>query len=294
MVPAEILSAASSILGPLDNIEPVSGGDVARAARATTQNGPVFLKWKPGAPPDLFAKEADGLARLRAAGALRVPDVIATGEEPPFLVLEYIAQSPPADPARFRSRFAEGLARLHAGNRAPNGCFGLETDNYLGSERQINSPKADWSDFYRDRRLAAQVERARRGRLLPGYRETSLERVLESVERLLADLQSVPVLIHGDLWSGNFLSLGEEPVLIDPAVYYAEREVEIAYIELFGGFPAGFVNNYRAFTPLSDGYEARRPLHQLYPLLIHLNHFGETYGPAVDRAAAACLCVINR
>jgi fructosamine-3-kinase len=289
MVPAEILYAASSILGHLDNIEPLSGGDVARAVRAVTAAGAVFLKWKPGAPPDLFAKEADGLARLRTAGAIRVPDVLAVGEDTPFLALEYIAPKRPNDPPRFRQRFAEGLAQLHAENPAPDGCFGLEIDNYLGSQPQPNGPLPGWGQFYRDRRLAPQIERARIMRLLPNYREQALDRILAKTEALLAELPPNPVLIHGDLWSGNFLSDGDEPVLVDPAVYYAEREVELAYIDLFGGFPAGFVDCYRRAYPLSGGYESRRPLHQLYPLLIHLNHFGETYGPAVDRACADCL-----
>ncbi len=98
----------------------------------------------------------------------------------------------------------------------------------------------------------------------------------------MADFAPAPVLIHGDLWSGNFLTAGDEPVIIDPAVYYADREVEIAYVELFGGFPPGLVAAYHAAWPLDPGYTYRRPLHQLYPLLIHLNHFGEEYGAHVD------------
>jgi len=98
------------------------------------------------------------------------------------------------------------------------------------------------------------------------------------------------VLIHGDLWSGNFLSTAnDQPVLIDPAVHYADREVEIAFVELCGGFPRGFVQTYDSIFPLTEGYARRRPIHQLYPLLVHLVHFGETYGPSVDRACADAL-----
>ena len=84
------------------------------------------------------------------------------------------------------------------------------------------------------------------------------------------------------------MSAGDEPVIFDPAVYYGEREMEIAYVELFGGFPPGFVEMYHTSYPLEEGYERRRPLHQLYPLLVHLNYFGETYGPQVDRACEMC------
>jgi fructosamine-3-kinase len=109
--------------------------------------------------------------------------------------------------------------------------------------------------------------------------------MLDNLDALLADLPARPVLIHGDLWSGNFLCTSDdEPVLIDPAAYYGEREIEMAYTELFGGFPSGFLPAYQSAFPLNAGYPRRRALHQLYPLLVHLNHFGETYGPAVDRA----------
>ena len=112
-------------------------------------------------------------------------------------------------------------------------------------------------------------------------------RVVEQLDKLLEGLESRPVLLHGDLWSGNLLATaGDEPVVIDPAVYYGEREVEIAFTELFRGFPAGWLDAYRAAYPLSEGYEFRRPLHQLYPLLVHLNHFGEGYGPAVEGVCA--------
>lgn len=288
VLPDDVREALQARFGSVGAAEPQSGGDVARAARVATGQGTVFVKWKADAPPGFFALEADGLQRLRTAGALRVPQVLEIGDETPFLALEYIPLSMSNDERRFGQRLGEGLAALHRGNAAPDGLFGLDVDNYLGSQPQPNTPQSEWWSFYRDRRLAPQIEKAKqRGLVLP-QRARLLERVLEDIEILLGDFPVAPVLIHGDLWSGNFLSAaGDEPVLIDPAVYYGEREVEIAYTELFGGFPRDFLSAYHVSFPLDSGYERRRLLHQLYPLLVHLNHFGESYGPSVDRACRA-------
>lgn len=272
---AQILSATS-----------VGGGMINRTARLDTTQGSLFLKWKPDAPPGFFAVEADGLRRLKAAGALRVPEVLAFGETqadcPAYLALEYIETRPPTQPVRFVQNFGEALAALHREVVSPTGQFGLETDNFIGVLPQRNAFQTDWRTFYRECRLLPQIAMARERQLLPAEREHRLMQIVERLDTLLDGLEARPVLLHGDLWSGNFLSAGNEPVLVDPAVYYGEREIEIAFIELFGGFPSGLLDAYRAATPLDPGYARRRPLHQLVPLLVHLNHFGETYGPDVD------------
>jgi len=125
---------------------------------------------------------------------------------------------------------------------------------------------------------------------MAGDRRAQLLRVIDQLDELLRDWGEPASLIHGDLWAGNFLSLRTgEVALIDPAVHHAPREMEIAYVELFGGFPPDFIRNYDREWPLDPGYRRRRPVHWLYPLLIHLNHFGETYGPALDAACDAAL-----
>lgn len=261
---------------------------INQAARVDTAQGPVFVKWNADALPGLFSAEADGLQRLREAAALRVPTVLAVHDrEPevdalPFLALEYLEPHSPSDPRRFAREFGETLAAQHLNAEAPTGRFGLERDNYLGSLPQINTPTDDWPTFYRDRRLVPQMEIARRLGRLPANRERLLRNLLEKVDGLLEGVNSRPVLLHGDLWSGNFHCADDAPVVIDPAVYYGDREVEIAYVELFGGFPAGFHEAYRAAAPMAADYERRRPLYQLYPLLVHLNHFGEPYDADVE------------
>jgi fructosamine-3-kinase len=269
------------------HVEMLSGGMVNRAARVETSDGAVFVKWSESATPAMYRAEADGLHALRSTQSLRVPDVIAMGQTPPFLVLEFIEEHTNVDTHKFTQTFACSLAQMHRNSHCMRG-FGFADDNFIGALPQRNMWHQDWPSFYRECRLKPQIEMARQRRLLPATREHALLRVLDNLEKLLSALPAKPALLHGDLWSGNFLSAGDEPVIFDPAAYYGEREMEIAYIELFGGFPAGFVRAYNDVYPLESGYQRRRPLHQLYPLLVHLNHFGETYGPRVDRACEMC------
>lgn len=272
--------------------QPLGGGMINQAARLETGDGPLFVKWNEKAPVGLFEREAEGLRALAATKTVRVPEVAhvapATPLTPAFLVLEWIETAPCVDQAAATERFAGELAALH--QAAAPSSFGWSRDNFLGELPQINEPGLSWPRFYDDCRLEPQIEIARKRGLLPAHRERLLDSVLNRLDALLAGLPSRPSLIHGDLWSGNFIGAGQQTVLVDPAVYYGEREMEIAFIELFGGFPPGFVDFYRQIFPLQDGYEQRRPLHQLYPLLVHLNHFGETYGMQLD---GACHRVLN-
>lgn len=287
-LPANLHAALSQRLDTeLLQVQMLSGGMVNRAARVHTRDGDVFVKWSDTASVEMYRAEANGLHALGSTQTLRVPSVIAVGTEPPFLVLEFIQGRVPRDATRFAQRFATSLAEMHRNTNCMRG-FGLAEDNFIGALPQRNTWHREWPAFYRECRLLPQIEMARGQGLLTPQREYSLMHVVDNVELLLCDLPSHPSLIHGDLWSGNFMSAGDEPIIFDPAIYYGEREMEIAYIELFGGFPPGFVSVYNAGYPLEEGYERRRPLHQLYPLLVHLNYFGETYGPQVDRACEMC------
>jgi len=279
------------------------------AARVDSDSGSFFVKWKPDAPAGFFACEAAGLQRLREAGAFRTPTALAFHDEAPsigdppvldavsvggagpsFLILEFLPPSEPNDPAAYAQRFGRALAALHgaAFARGADG-FGLDHSNYIGMLKQANDRRSCWADFYRDCRLLPQMEFARSQGRLPPERERLVMRVVDHLDTLLAGLDTRPALLHGDLWSGNILSAGEEPAVVDPAIYFGEREMEIAYMELFDGIPAGILDAYREAYPLDAGYARRRPLHQLYPLLVHLNHFGETYWPDVRSACFACL-----
>lgn len=272
----------------------VGGGMICRAARVEFSQGAVFVKWSEQAASRMFDDERDGLATLRDAGALRVPAVVACGPRPGdpgggYLVLEFVHASEPRDAPAFGTRFGERLAALHRAPDPGRGLFGYHRDNHLGLLVQANPWRDRWWEFYRDCRVAPQVERARSRGLLHAGLERLLEEVLGSVEALLGEAPHEPALVHGDLWSGNLLCSDGEPVVVDPAVYGAHREVELAYVELFGGFPATWRDAYQSCYPVDAGYVRRRPLLQLYPLLVHLNHFGEQYSPHVEEVCRAAL-----
>src|SRR5262249_30074521 len=135
--------------------------------------------------------------------------------------------------------------------------------------------------FYRDHRIGFQMELARQGGRLSAERERLLDKLMLKLPDLLPDAPAS--LLHGDLWGGNYsITANDTPIVYDPAVYYGHREVELAFTELFGGFPARFYQAYQAVYPLDAGYQERKALYQLYPLLVHLNLFGESYGRQVD------------
>ena len=251
----------------------------------------------------MLHQEAHGLEDMAAAKTLRVPKVLGFhepetvkhGQEewafhpPQYLILEFVRQTPVADERAFSESFGRNLAALHR-TTFLSGEFGLYEDNFIGRMPQDNRWMKTWVDFYRERRILPQMEIARDLSLLPLEREKRVMALCERLPELLDGLDSAPSLLHGDLWSGNYLSAGSEPVVFDPAVYYGEREMEIAFMQLFGGFPARLFDAYNEVFSLQEGYEFRRPLHQLYPLLVHLNHFGESYGPDVD---AICRGYLN-
>jgi fructosamine-3-kinase len=272
-------------------VQYIGSGSINQAARVSASGQHYFIKWKNDAPPGFFAAEVRGLALLRAADEIRVPEVIAYGEAanglPAYLILEWIPELGRVEPLTFAVNFGRALARLH---RVSGPFYGLDHDNFIGQLPQSNRQAPTWAAFYRDQRLLPMIEMARARGRLPREREAMLRKVVERTESLLGGLDEAPSLLHGDLWSGNFLiTAGNQPVLVDPAVYFGNREVELAFTELFGGFPPGFLAAYREAFPLEPGYERRRPLHQLYPLLVHLNLFGESYGPRVEAACRVYL-----
>jgi protein-ribulosamine 3-kinase len=252
--------------------EAVGEGSIGEARRLQLADGrPFFLKSLAAEQlPGIFAAEAAGLAALSGAGLLRVPRVVAQEED--FLLLELIEPCPPA--AGFFENFGHGLARLHRETRSE--LFGFTEDNYLGRSRQPNGWSQSWTTFWRDKRLGYQLA-------LPnarGDRELQVlgEKVLDRLPQWLDEVEEPPSLLHGDLWAGNYLcGAGNQPVLIDPAVYYGHREAELAMTRLFGGFPPAFYAAYEEEWPLPPGARERGALYELYHLLNHYNLFGPSY-----------------
>lgn len=245
----------SRVLG-VASATPVAGGCIHRCYAVTTGGARAFVKTNSADYADAFAAEADGLEALVTAG-LRAPKPIAHGAagSEAYLLLEYLELGERGDFAALGRMLAQAHAR-------PAPRFGWHRDNYIGSTPQKNGWCDEWAEFWRERRLRPQLERA-------GLRV--------NLDALLQDHQPQPSLVHGDLWSGNAGFTKEGPVVFDPAVYYGDREADIAMTELFGGFPREFYEAYKALLPLEPGYEKRKHLYNLYHLLNHLNLFGGGY-----------------
>lgn len=234
----------------------------------------VFVKRLPVAERWRLEAEADGLARLAQAGAIRVPRLLgqgATGSEA-FLEIEWLDLRPPDGASD--ARMGRALAQLHATTGA---AYGLVRDNAIGATPQSNAMADDWVVFWRERRLGFQLDLAERngfsGRLLDRGRG-----LLAAFPAFFVNYRPQPSLLHGDLWAGNRAMLADgTPVVYDPAVYYGDRETDIAMTLLFGGFGPRFHAAYDEAWPPDDGRVARRDLYNLYHVLNHLNLFGGGY-----------------
>ena len=265
-------------------IQPVGGGCINHATRLDTQYHRYLLKWNAALLPGMFASEADGLHRLESTHTVRVPTVYghadAQDNHPAFILLEWLEGSRSAD----QGILGEQLAELHRRGTSPKNpsAYGLDQDNYIGSTPQVNHWEQDWAVFFAACRLTPQMYLARKNNRLTAERRRRLEALIASLPALLGGIARRPSLIHGDLWSGNIIPGPDGLAVIDPAISYSDREAEIAYSELFGGFSARFYAAYQSTWPLDAGYSQRRDLYNLYHLLNHLNLFGEGYGPQVD------------
>jgi len=286
-LPAGLRARLHDLLGaPVEQEQPVYGGDINQSARFVCGWRPYFVKWNASAPPAMFPAEAHGLQLLAEARAVRVPQVIAQGDAdadcPAFLLLEWIESGGRYGSPQAMEAFGASLAALH---RRTADQHGLDRDNFIGRLPQVNTRSPRWSIFYRDQRIGCQMELARRGGRLPKHREAALTRLMDRLPDLLDDMMIPPSLLHGDLWGGNYLIDSQNcAVLIDPAVCYGHREMDLAMSELFGGFSPSFYNAYFDAFP-APGYDERRALYQLYYILAHLNLFGEPYGSRVDAIA---------
>jgi fructosamine-3-kinase len=280
---------AEQLNAELGEVRLIGGGDISQAARVEAGGRPYLVKWN-GRPPhaqpgwlEMFEAEAAGLALLASAQAVRVPAVVVHGAAhpgvvPAFIVMEWIDRG--REQRTAGATLGRQLADLH---RATAPAYGLDHGNYCGATPQDNRTLPTWIEFYGQRRLGFQMELAGRQGLLPGERRRRLERLIGQLGRWIDESACQPSLLHGDLWGGNWLvDAAGQPVLIDPAVYYGDREAELAMCRLFGGFPADFFAAYDAAWPPAAGRDERIPLYQLYHLLNHLNLFGEGYGGQVD------------
>jgi fructosamine-3-kinase len=251
----------------------IHGGDINEAFCLHSGNNKFFLKINDAARyPEMFKREKEGLDALRNAGVLKIPEVIKTGEinNTQFLLLEWIESENPL--SAHWENFGRGLAKMH---QQAQPFFGWHNDNYIGSLAQVNDNCNTWPEFFIKNRIIPLVKKL--------YEKGSFSKSdVDIADRFCLSADSLfpeepPALIHGDLWSGNFIITGNNVALIDPAVYNGHREMDIGMSKLFGGFPQLFYDAYNEIYPLEKGWEERLKYSQLYPLLVHAILFGGHY-----------------
>lgn len=247
--------------------ERVSGGDINQAYCLHTDSKKYFLKTNSASAfSSMFVKEAKGLQALSKNCSLQIPKVIKYGvvDDQQYLLLEWIERGIPGKD--FWEDFGISLAQMHKKQQA---YFGFEEDNYIGSLHQSNKKHDSWSKFYAEERIIPLTNKL-------GFDKKLVEMFCSKVENLFP--KETPSLLHGDLWSGNFMCAANGKASIyDPAVYYGHREMDIGMTKLFGGFDKRFYEAYNSEYPMEKGWEDRIPLTQLYPLLVHSALFGGGY-----------------
>ena len=251
----------------------VGGGCINQCFQVNTQGTAYFLKLNKVTYLDMFHAEYQGLESLAKVGDLLVPKPIDCGEveQVSYLLMEYI--KPGSRQQDYWKKLAEGLASLHG---VTDSRFGWVRDNYIGRLPQSNKRHLPWVEFFIDERLLPQMDFAVGANLLPSDVRSDLESLCQTLDQLLVPEE--PAFLHGDLWSGNIIvGANGEPGIVDPAVYYGHREIELAFTTLFGGFDSQFYQAYQSVFPLEPGYQDRFEIYNLYPLLVHLNLFGTSY-----------------
>jgi fructosamine-3-kinase len=251
------------------------GGSINQAYRiSTNQQQNFFLKINDKDRfPGLFEKEKNGLQFLAGNDCINTPSVIFSDifNNDQFLLLEWIPSGHRSE--NFWKQFGENLARLH---QCTNDWFGLQEDNYMGALPQQNNFTESWNEFFVRYRLEPQIKHAIQKKLLSAKHIDSFHQLFKKINTIFSDEK--PSLLHGDLWSGNFMcNEKSEPVLIDPAVYFGHRSMDLAMTTLFGGFDKIFYSSYYHHFPFPPGHKEQWEICNLYPLLIHLNLFGSGY-----------------
>lgn len=253
---------------------PVSGGDINQAFKLYTNNAPLFLKLNDAKRfPRMFEKECNGLVALAETTGWKVPRIILQGSNgnEQWLLLEWLEKQPAHPNAMYG--FGQALAHMHQREQA---FFGWQDNNFIGSLEQINDKREHWIDFFIDCRICPMLSKLlQTGRI----RKDEVERLMDVVSAMAKDFpEEPPALVHGDLWSGNYMIATEgKAAVFDPAVYFGHREMDIGMSLLFGGFDTAFYKGYESVYPLQTGWQQRLPLTQLYPLLVHAVLFGGHY-----------------
>lgn len=269
--------------GPVLETLRLTGGCINDCFKVTTRKDIFFAKINTRS--DMLFKEAAGLRALSNANAIEVPEVIHVGDEDKFsvLILTYIQEG--KKDKDFWKNFGRDMAALHQTTSAH---FGYDYDNYIGSLVQRNSLEDDWIKFYINQRLEPQLNLAEKKGRLGKQERVDFEKLYEKIPGIVPKCS--PSLLHGDFWSGNFISNSRgRGSILDPAVYYGCHEVDLAMSQLFGGFDSAFYDAYFEVFPVEPAFNERVDIYNLYPLLVHVNLFGGGYLSSVKTIVKAYL-----
>ncbi len=258
-----------------EHISFVGGGSINRTFQLKLSDRRLFFCKVNSASkfPHLFEKEKNGLRFLEASLVVKTPKVVdcTTIDDQQLLILEWISSGSKSQ--KFWDRFGAQLAALHS---ISNEQYGFHEDNYMGSIPQTNVPTSEWTEFFAEHRIKPLLKHCSEKALLTSKHLSFFDQFLPQLSKIFPTEK--PALLHGDLWSGNFMcNESEEPVLIDPAVYFGHRSVDLGMTTLFGGFHKSFYEAYHHHYPLPHNYEEQWEVCNLYPLLIHLLLFGKSY-----------------
>lgn len=262
----------------IKSIKPISGGSINEAYRVSDGKNALFIKSNEAKFLPSFEVEQKGIALLKQNSQFELPEVIEQGvyNDESFILMNFIQKG--VKKLSFWTDFAHNLAKMHQCTQIE---FGLDYNNCIGTLDQINTYKDDFINFFIECRILPQLDLAAKfGLLVP---ET-----IDGIDELCSELYNYipdenPALLHGDLWSGNFMVNSKGQVaLVDPAVYYGHRESEIAFTQLFGGFDPEFYTAYNEVFPMQNGWEERLDIYNIYPLLVHVNIFGPSYANSIN------------
>ncbi len=257
----------------IDSLQSVSGGSIHEALRIVCGKKSYFLKFNSSSKfPGIFESESKGLDLLRSTNELSIPNTLGIGETKlhSYLLLEFIQKTEP-NAIRWRN-FGKSIARLHKNSSTT---FGLNHSNYIGSLIQSNKSHSNWNEFFAEERINAQLKLAIDSKNISGSFVKKFDRLLNTLDSIFPKENAA--LLHGDLWSGNFIAAENTFFAIDPSVYYGFREMDLAMSKLFGGFDPEFYFGYQEEFPLEVEWEERIDVCNLYPLMVHLNLFGSSY-----------------
>ena len=259
-----------------DRIQSKSGGCINQTAKISDGDRHYFVKTNQASLLEMFIAEAIALQQIYDTRTIRVPKPVCWGivEDTAYLVMENLELGTKQN----WEVMGRNLAAMH--KVTSDRGFGWERNNTIGSTPQINNWTEDWIEFWIEYRLGFQISLAKRKGWICNVSEQDLYATIPSLFR---DYQPQPSMVHGDLWCGNAAFVESEPVIFDPALYFGDREVDLAMTELFGGFPSHFYQAYQAAYPLNQGYQKRKNLYNLYHILNHFNLFSGSYGSQANR-----------